>query len=146
MAAKTNERGLKRICADCGIHFYDLEKRPIICPGCSEEFTGEIKIKSRRGRTVANDEPAKVETVAPKEEGELEEEDAGVEVISLDDAEPASKDAPEEDSDEVVPGDISGIEDDNDLDDLDVNDLNVSPDEAMDDEEGKDDDEVSKKD
>ena len=134
MAAKTKERGLKRVCSDCGMHFYDLMKRPIICPGCSEEFTGEMKVKSRRGRAVANDEVVKAvadssSQVGEKEEGELEEEDSGVEVISLDDAEPSAETSKETDEDDAAPGDISGLEDDNDLDDLNVDDLNVAPDE-----------------
>ena len=43
MAAVADARGLKRICAGCGIRFYDMNKRPIICPSCGTEFTGEIK-------------------------------------------------------------------------------------------------------
>jgi uncharacterized protein (TIGR02300 family) len=44
-------KGLKRVCTNCGTHFYDMEKRPIICPKCGTEFTGEAKIKGRRTRT-----------------------------------------------------------------------------------------------
>jgi uncharacterized protein (TIGR02300 family) len=45
------DRGLKRICASCGTKFYDFGKLPIICPSCKAEFTGEIEVKSRRGRS-----------------------------------------------------------------------------------------------
>ena len=41
----TDPRGLKRICLECGGRFYDLNKRPITCPSCDTEFTGEIKVK-----------------------------------------------------------------------------------------------------
>ena len=46
-------KGLKRICMNCGMRFYDLDKSSIICPGCETEFTGEEKVKGRRGRTAA---------------------------------------------------------------------------------------------
>ncbi|MEM9470036.1 MAG: FYDLN acid domain-containing protein, partial [Pseudomonadota bacterium] len=38
-------KGLKRICMSCGIRFYDMNKKPIICPTCDWEFTGEVKVK-----------------------------------------------------------------------------------------------------
>jgi len=34
-------KGLKRVCMGCKASFYDMEKRPIICPKCKEEW--EIK-------------------------------------------------------------------------------------------------------
>ncbi len=88
MSTATKPIGLKRICTGCGAKFYDLNKRPIICPSCEVEFTGEIKVK-RRGRAAAEvkkeDLTAEVET--KKDEGEILEEDPEVEVVSLDDAE-----------------------------------------------------------
>ena len=48
-----NPMGLKRICTNCGDRFYDINKRPIICPSCGEEFTIEAKLKTRRGRSAS---------------------------------------------------------------------------------------------
>ena len=59
MAAKAEKRGMKRICTACGTNFYDFENRPIICPSCKEEFTGETKLKARRTKVAANDEKIK---------------------------------------------------------------------------------------
>ena len=44
------ERGIKRICQECGALYYDLEKDPIICPKCGAEFDPEAILKSRRTR------------------------------------------------------------------------------------------------
>ncbi len=89
MSTATKPIGLKRICTGCGAKFYDLNKRPIICPSCEVEFTGEIKVK-RRGRAAAEvkkDDPIKAEIANKNEDEIIEEEDDGVEVVSLDDAE-----------------------------------------------------------
>ena len=44
-------RGLKRICASCGIKFYDMEQQPIKCPSCEAVFTGEVEVKSKRSKS-----------------------------------------------------------------------------------------------
>lgn len=88
-AATTKSPGMKRICTSCGTRFYDLNKRPIICPSCSTEFTGDVKVKVRRGRLPVD---AKKEglveeaQVTELDEDILEDED-GIEVVSLEDAE-----------------------------------------------------------
>ena len=91
-AAQKKKLGLKRICANCGTRYYDFEKRPIICPSCETEFTGEYKVKSRRGRAAADtkEEVKKVavkEVIEPNEDEILEEEEEVLEVVSLEDAE-----------------------------------------------------------
>jgi uncharacterized protein (TIGR02300 family) len=59
-------RGLKRVCASCGTRFYDFNKSPVICPKCKAEFTGVVKIRTRRGRNVI--EEAKAKAAGPEEE------------------------------------------------------------------------------
>lgn len=89
MSTASNPMGLKRICTSCGARFYDLNKRPIICPSCDTEFTGEVKVKGRRGRAAAAVEAKEKEAAATpvEKDDEILEEDEGVEVVSLDDAE-----------------------------------------------------------
>jgi len=127
----TDPRGLKRICSGCGARFYDMNKRPIVCPTCDTEFTGEIKVKSRRGRVAAATE-AEEKKVETANDGEVEAEDtADVDVVSLDDAAADEKntddgeeetadadldlDALEGDDDEESEEDLSGLEGDVDL-------------------------------
>ena len=50
------ELGHKQRCTSCGIKFYDLNKKPIICPSCNTEFDPESLLKSRRGRGSAKAE------------------------------------------------------------------------------------------
>ena len=55
------ERGIKRICQECGALYYDLEKDPIICPKCGAEFDPEAILKSRRTRPLLPDNQEKQE-------------------------------------------------------------------------------------
>ena len=57
------ERGIKRICQECGALYYDLEKNPIVCPKCGAEFDPEAILKSRRTRPLVpeNEEKQKAE-------------------------------------------------------------------------------------
>ena len=43
--------GIKRACLSCGMKFYDFNRTPIICPGCSTEFSLENLLTSRKGRS-----------------------------------------------------------------------------------------------
>ncbi len=100
MSIAVNPMGLKRICISCGGRFYDLNKRPIICPECDTEFTGEVKAKARRGRIAAVETKESIikEVETKKDEGEIIEEDSEVEVVSLDDAEISTKEAEDDDT------------------------------------------------
>ena len=55
------ERGIKRICQECGALYYDLEKNPIVCPKCGAEFDPEAILKSRRTRPLVPDNQEKQE-------------------------------------------------------------------------------------
>lgn len=134
MSAAVDARGLKRVCVECGIRFYDMNKRPIICPGCSTEFTGIEKIKGRKPRAadpIVEEKKAEVET----EEEAIVEDSPEVEEISLDDvaADEKAKEGDDEDEDGVdVDGDLVKNLDDldsvegDDLDEDDLEDLSIS--------------------
>lgn len=116
-AATAKSPGMKRICTSCGVRFYDLNKRPITCPSCDTEFTGDIKVKVRRGRLpVDTKKEGLVEEAQVNEQDEeiLEDED-GIEVVSLEDAEVDEDDDSDDDSaidlDDDL-GDLPDFEDD----------------------------------
>src|SRR5579871_5133644 len=44
------EWGTKRICPSCGTRYYDLLRRPVICPKCATPFDPEAFLRSRRTR------------------------------------------------------------------------------------------------
>jgi uncharacterized protein (TIGR02300 family) len=125
VSAATDARGLKRVCVSCGIRFYDLNKRPIHCPNCETEFSGEIKLKSRRGRASAADleaETAKAKAVpaANDDQSTVEERDDGV--VSLEDVEAmenSGNDSDEEDVD-IDDDDIGSLEEIEEEEDLEV--------------------------
>ena len=52
MAMAKADLGLKRSCSACGMRFYDFNRKPIICPGCSAEFDPENAVKVRKSRAV----------------------------------------------------------------------------------------------
>src|SRR5271165_1631163 len=85
MVAKP-EWGTKRICPSCGTRYYDLLRKPVICPKCSVPFDPEAFLKSRRTRPVAPVEK-ELEPVGAEEldtDAEAEEEaDVAVEEEAL---------------------------------------------------------------
>jgi len=153
-AAVKDPRGLKRICLECSSRFYDMNKRPIVCPSCDTEFTGEVKVKSRRGSKAAEDTKSQViekkAAATEDDEDELEEEDDGAEIISLDDAESTKatdiddEDAPAPKGDlDLDPG-IGDLDDDETVDgddDIDLDDVvvDVNDDEELGEPDGEDD-------
>ena len=76
-------RGLKRMCASCGIKFYDMEKQPIKCPSCGAEFTGDVEVKSRRSRSTIAADTVNRDEIEEKNKDVASVEDD--ETISLDD-------------------------------------------------------------
>ncbi len=130
MSATADIRGLKRVCAECGIRFYDMNKRPITCPGCATEFTGEPKVKSRRNKTDEKEEAVreslKAKVIHNDEDDEDEDIDSEVDVVSLDDPEDFPDDDmdmdhdDDEDEDLDLDDDITGLGDlGKDLSDID---------------------------
>ena len=121
-ATVDDPRGLKRICTSCGTRFFDLNKRPIVCPSCGTEFTGEVKIKARRGRNITDDttEDDQVsEATEAEEEDIVEDEVAEADTVSLEDVEEINGDDEDEDKlDEELGDDLDG-DLDADLDDID---------------------------
>jgi len=111
------------VCSSCGIRFYDLNKRPIACPNCSTEFTGEIKVKSRRARIIADDvvvEAKGKKAPANDLDDDLDDLPEDSEVVSLESLEEGEDD----DDAELVPDadlDLEEIAEDDlaDLDELD---------------------------
>jgi len=86
--------GEKQICPHCGAKFYDLGKRPAVCPKCQTAFDpSDESIRPKRVRTRAAAVPADLEA---DEDEDVEAKDADAEDEDGDGAE----DAPE--LDEVV--------------------------------------------
>lgn len=129
------ELGAKQICPNCQAKFYDLTRRPAVCPKCATAFDPEEVVRSRRVRSRAAPDyeqddaddkvkEAEVDGVEDDEEEEVDdtpELDEAAEIVPLE---------PDEDAD-VDPGapitpdtDIGvGIEEDEalgDEDDADV--------------------------
>lgn len=83
-------RGLKRVCAGCGTRFYDLNKRPVVCPNCKTEFSADAKTRVRRGRTVP--EVAVVDDNPAPAEEDVEVITREDDLVSLEDVEESTDD------------------------------------------------------
>ncbi len=122
MSVAVDSRGLKRVCIECGVRFYDLNKRPIICPGCATEFDPIGKTKSRRGKAVVTEVEVKDDVKEAKQPAEDKKEEIENDNgdISLEEAAALEEaDADEDDADaDLGDLDIDNL-DDEDLDDLD---------------------------
>jgi len=71
------EWGKKRTCHACSTRFYDMKKKPPICPNCDTVFELDNSPKSRRARkvSVATEKKPKIETIddiAVNAEGDAE--------------------------------------------------------------------------
>lgn len=78
------EWGIKRICSSCGARYYDLHRRPPVCPSCGAEFDPEAFLKSRRARPAAVEE---VKKAAPPSRAAAVLGVGVDEVVDLEDAE-----------------------------------------------------------
>ncbi|MCC7305237.1 MAG: TIGR02300 family protein [Alphaproteobacteria bacterium] len=110
MSAVADARGLKRVCVGCGSRFYDLNKRPIVCPGCSTEFKGEVKTKARRGRLAEADAPVKEKASTSPANDQFEEIEATEDTVSLEEVEEGGDDADDEEALGMEDGDIEDVE------------------------------------
>ncbi|GAM96626.1 hypothetical protein U91I_00246 [alpha proteobacterium U9-1i] len=90
--AKT-DLGEKQICPNCGAKFYDLRRRPAVCPKCTTSFDPVeegVRAKRGRGRVAAHDpayEDDDEEAAAKakkKGEGDDDDEEAEEETAEVD--------------------------------------------------------------
>jgi uncharacterized protein (TIGR02300 family) len=97
------ELGAKQICPNCQSKFYDLGRRPALCPKCGESFDPEEALKSRRvrARSITPDYDAEDEKPAPPPKDEDGYEDEVDETPEIDKVEP---DVIETDDEDVEPG------------------------------------------
>ena len=95
------ELGTKHQCQNCATKFFDLNRDPIVCPKCGTVFQAVQLARA----------PAR--PVAVRQEADPEAEAAGVELVSLEDAEAGEKpEAAAEDDIEVedTPADDTFLE------------------------------------
>ena len=114
--------GDKQVCPSCGAKFYDLGKRPAICPKCQTAFDPQdeaIRLKRVRGRPASyDDDEAKAEENEEEtaETAEVDEAaaEAPLEDLDADEEGPANSDEiPAGVSEDV--GDEEGGDDDDDV-------------------------------
>ena len=81
------ELGQKQICPNCTAKFYDLGRRPAVCPKCDTSFDPEEALRTRRVRARVPDYEAEEEKPKVVEEEDTEgfEEEAD-ETPEIDDA------------------------------------------------------------
>jgi len=104
------EWGAKRVCHSCGSRFYDLGRRPIVCPACETVLDLDTLTRGRRNRS-PQAAPAKPEVAVPvkpvpaevedEEEVEAEEEASDIDVEVEVEADKEGEDTVIEDASEL---------------------------------------------
>jgi uncharacterized protein (TIGR02300 family) len=106
------EWGAKRICPSCGTRYYDLLRRPVICPKCATPFDPEAFLKSRRTRPAIPVEKEREPVGADELDTEVEtEEEEGDVVVEEEEALPIEE---AEEEDEELLEDASELGEDED--------------------------------
>ncbi len=118
-ALASPELGAKQICPNCSAKFYDLSRRPALCPKCGETFDPEEAVRNRRvrARSVTPDyeaddekeEKPKVES----EDGFEDEADDTPEIDEAVEADPIETDDDDAEADPAapaVPADDLGVD------------------------------------
>lgn len=105
----SDERGTKRQCLHCGMKYYDLNRDPILCPGCKEplEQPAETAPASSAKDTADSEEKADSKGTTDSVEIDPAAKAAGIETVSFEDVE---SDKDEDENGEEIP-DVEGIED-----------------------------------
>ena len=106
------EWGSKRTCQSCGANFYDLQRKPIVCPKCAAEFSPQSFSRSQRSRAGAAVQPVAVAEPAPEPAAQPEAAAAAKAAPDDGDADSFATDADKDDEDEE---DESLIEDASEL-------------------------------
>jgi uncharacterized protein (TIGR02300 family) len=115
VAALANpELGAKQICPTCSTKFYDLGRRPAVCPKCGAEFDPEEALRNRRVRVraIAPEEDAEPEAPPPAadaEDGFEAEPDEAPELDAVVDDPPLSADDDDVEPDAAAPPPGEGL-------------------------------------
>ena len=96
------ELGAKQVCPNCQAKFYDLNRRPAVCPKCASEFDPEEAVRSRRVRPRTPEPDYEDEPKPDAAESEAPDADEEIE------AAPEIDEAPEADAAEVEDVDDTG--------------------------------------
>ncbi|MBU2958367.1 FYDLN acid domain-containing protein [Paracoccus sp. 1_MG-2023] len=98
------EWGTKRLCPHCATRFYDLQKDPMTCPACGNQFSLD-SLTDGRGKTIATKEAPNRGRAADNsdDEDEVSNDNGDLDDDLLDD---------DDDSDDVSLDDIADVADD----------------------------------
>jgi uncharacterized protein (TIGR02300 family) len=121
------ELGAKQICPNCQSKFYDLGKRPAVCPKCGTSFDPEEALKTRRVRARSSapdyedevEKPAKVVSEADADGFEDEVDETPEIDAAVDEVVEADDDADVVEGGPAAPADDLGVDfaEDEDLED-----------------------------
>jgi len=105
------EWGVKRVCPNCSIRFYDLQRDPMTCPSCGHSFSLE-SLTTGKGRTLIAEKatPQKAPPAAnlDEEDDVIDDDDDATDVDLGDDV------LEDDDDDNVSLDDIADVSSDDD--------------------------------
>ncbi|MFN0113396.1 MAG: TIGR02300 family protein [Paracoccaceae bacterium] len=80
-----DEWGVKRLCPHCGTRFYDLQRDPMTCPGCTHSFSAESLVAGRGRVMIAEKAVVKERDIDIDDIAEEPDLDEGAGDVDLDD-------------------------------------------------------------
>jgi uncharacterized protein (TIGR02300 family) len=86
MPINKSEKGKKRVCENCSCRWYDLNKSPIICPVCKQEFEINDLIQSYVPIKNKDDTNEKIDDLQIDEDSS-DTENSNDDIISLEEVE-----------------------------------------------------------
>ncbi len=108
----SDKRGTKHQCLNCGMKYYDLNRDPILCPGCQTPFENPAVPEPTPPKAPVEEEKKSEDNNATESvEVDPAAKTAGAEVVSFEDAETDDDDDDDdENSADGIP-DVEGVED-----------------------------------
>ena len=88
-----NIKGEKHICSNCGQKFFDLNKRPIVCPKCNTEVLDKSFVRSKRVISVAEEDEKIKDTLLSEDkniindqntQNDLDDDDETSAIVNID--------------------------------------------------------------
>ncbi len=107
-----DKRGTKRQCEHCGMKYYDLNRDPILCPGCQEPYVEPAEPTPRKSKAPV-DEPKVDKATTSEVEADPAAAEAGAEVVSFEEAEAGDTEGEADDTESA-----KGISDADDVEDI----------------------------
>ncbi|MDQ7018655.1 MAG: TIGR02300 family protein [Robiginitomaculum sp.] len=111
-----SDAGTKQTCPECAAKFYDLNKRPAVCPKCEHSYNPDAGSKPVKKRELEPEVEIPVDAVDAEEAGAKPANEAEVEIEGLDAEEEEAKSLELDGDNPIIGVGVDGDDEDADVD------------------------------